>query len=67
MGELSEEDTWMSSSPNQFQRQFSDAIALVLRDADAFLGEGIVTHVIDDDEERFLREIGPTSKDHPGN
>jgi len=58
MDELSEEDEWFSPS-DRFPRQFSDAIALVLRDADAVLGEGVVTHVVDDDEEAFLREIGP--------
>lgn len=66
MDELSEEDEWLSPPAEGFQRQFSDAIALVLRDADAFLGQGVVTHVIDDDEEQFLREIGPDVEKPPG-
>jgi hypothetical protein len=66
MDELSEEDEWFSPPAEGFQRQFSAAIALVLRDADAVLGEGVVTHVVDQDEEAFLREIGPNVEKPPG-
>jgi len=68
MDELSEEDQWLSPppSPDGFQRQFSDAIALVLRDADTVLGEGVITHVVDEAEEQFLKEIGPDVEAPPG-
>ena len=67
MDELSEEDEWLSPPRREgFQRQFSAAIALVLQDADAVLGEGVVTHVVDQDEEAFLREIGPDVEKPPG-
>jgi hypothetical protein len=65
MDELSEEDEWFSPSGG-FPRQFSNAITLVLRDADAVLGKGVVTHFVDDDEEKFLREIGPDVEKPPG-
>jgi hypothetical protein len=59
MDEWSEEDEFFSK-PEGFQQQlYSDAIALVLRDADAILGPGQVTHVVDEGEEAFLREISP--------
>ena len=67
MDELSEEDEWLSPSRREgFQRQFSAAIALVLRDADAVLGEGVVTYVIDEAEEASLREAGPDVERPPG-
>lgn len=53
MDDMSEEDKWFAGS-EEIARQFSKAIALVLRDADAVLGEGVITHDIDDDEEAFL-------------
>jgi hypothetical protein len=54
------------TSLEEFQRLYSDAIALVSRDADAILGKGVVTHVVDPDEEAFLREIGPDVERPPG-
>jgi hypothetical protein len=66
MDELSEEDEWLSPPAEGFPQQFSDAIALVLRDADTVLGEGVVTHVVDEDEEAFLREIAPDVERPPG-
>jgi len=65
MDELSEEDEWLSPSEG-FRRQFSDAIALVLRDADTVLGKGVITHVVDEAEEAFLNEIGPDVEKPPG-
>jgi hypothetical protein len=65
MDELSEEDEWFSPS-DDFQRLFTEAIALVLRDADAVLGKGFVTYVVDLAEEAFLREIGPDVERPPG-
>lgn len=66
MDELSEEDEWLSSPNGQFQRQFSDAIALVLLDADTLLGKGAITHIVDENEEEFLKEIGPDVEAPPG-
>jgi hypothetical protein len=70
MDELSEEDEWLAPLPSPssdgFQRQFSDAIALVLRDADTVLGQGVITHVVDEAEEQFMREIGPDVERPPG-
>jgi len=65
MNDWSEEDAWLSRSED-FQRLFSEAIALVLRDAEAVLGKGVVTHVVDPDEEAFLRDIGPDVERPPG-
>jgi hypothetical protein len=65
MDELSEEDEWFSL-PERSQRQFTEAIALVLRDADAILGKSVVTHVVDTGEEALMREIGPDVERPPG-
>ena len=54
------------TSQEASQHQFSEAVALVLRDADATLGKGAVTHVVDWDDEAFLREIGPDVDRVPG-
>jgi len=47
------------TSPEAFQRQVSDAVPLVLRDADGILGKGVATHDVVPDDEAFLREISP--------
>jgi hypothetical protein len=65
MDEFSEEEKWFAGS-KEIERQFTEAIALVLRDADAVLGKGVVTHVVDADLEIFLREIGPDVERPPG-
>ncbi len=57
---------WVLAKPEGFQQLYSDAIALVVRDADVILGKGVVTHVVDLDEEAFLREIGPDVERPPG-
>ncbi len=34
--------------------------------ADAVLGDGFISHVVDEAEEQFLREIGPDAESPPG-
>ena len=36
--------------PEEFEQQFSDAIDLVMRDAEAVLGAGVITHDAGDDD-----------------
>ena len=53
-------------SPEEFQNQFRLAVTLVIRDAETTLGSGIITHVVDDDLEAALRELGPDVMRVPG-